>query len=130
MTIFFKRCCQRKNWKIMHLKRNKPLKALFMCMLLPYAPRITVVSGTLCQALLVTLPVKIPHVPHVKSIIGGRMVLVGVVMVSIGQCSEMQSNIRICQGLACSSLRRKLEENLKVPDRWSRLYTSIIDTRP
>ena len=52
------------------------------------------VSGTLCQALLVTLPVKIPHVPHVKSIIGGRMVLVGVVMVSIGQCSEMQSNIR------------------------------------
>ena len=74
----------------MHLKRNKPLKALFMCMLLPYAPRITVVSGTLCQALLVTLPVKIPHVPHVQSIKGGRMVLVGVVMVS-WVCAQIYS---------------------------------------
>ena len=63
-------------------QRASLLKLLFMCMLLPYAPRITVVSGALCQALLVTLPVKIPHVPHVQSIRGGRMVLVGVVMVS------------------------------------------------
>ena len=53
-----------------------------MCTLLPYAPRITVVSWALCQALLVTLPVKIPHVPHVQSIMGGRIVLVGVVMVN------------------------------------------------
>ena len=71
-----------------------PSKAPFyvcaMCMLLPYAPRITVVSGTLCQALLVTLPVKIPHVPHVQSIRGGRMVLVGVVMVS-WVCAQIYS---------------------------------------
>ena len=53
---------------------------LILCRLLPSAPRITVVSWALCQALLVPLPVKIPHVPHVQSIMGGRIVLVGVVM--------------------------------------------------
>ena len=67
-------------------KSASPSKLLFMCMLLPYAPRITVVSGALCQALLVTLPVKIPHVPHVQSIMGGRMVLVGVTVSWVGWC--------------------------------------------
>ena len=51
---------------------------LILCRLLPSAPRITVVSWALCQALLVPLPVKIPHVPHVQSIIGGGKVLVKV----------------------------------------------------
>ena len=51
---------------------------LILCTLLPSAPRITVVSWALCQALLVPLPVKIPHVPHVQSIIGGGKVLVEV----------------------------------------------------
>ena len=51
---------------------------LILCTLLPSAPRITVVSWALCQALLVPLPVKIPHVPHVQSIIEGGKVLVEV----------------------------------------------------
>ena len=51
---------------------------LILCTLLPSAPRITVVSWALCEALLVPLPVKIPHVPHVQSITGGGKVLVEV----------------------------------------------------
>ena len=71
---FVKTNYERKN----DISGRSQVSLLILCTLLPSAPRITVVSWALCQALLVPLPVKIPHVPHVQSIIGGGKVLVEV----------------------------------------------------